>query len=248
MRGSPGPFKTTRKRVGRRGTPRDLTARGPAQGRSRGTQEAEWPHGLPRGHPPGLAPTTANTESRSRPWRALSRRVPRPTALRPYSARDATHRRRGRFGPRQGKRARAVTGPAPGSWCGVGGAEGRPAAMGRGGSHAELGPRDRDQKGRDTDGPPGKQARGPTVTHRSAVPRRLRRRTAPSTPGASHHPGWRVTAPPRAAEGPRPSIFSVCPQQIRLHLVRPRGSGPGDQLSSEAARPVPDTDTDTDTG
>ena len=123
-----------------------------------------------------------------------------------YSAGDATHVRGDKFGPRQRKRARAVTSPGPGVGCGVGGeasSDGElrsPHSEGRGtGSHALS----RDQKGRDTDGPLGKQARGPTATHRTAVPRRLRRRTAQSTPRASYDP-----APPPWLACHRPTVCS----------------------------------------
>ena len=75
-----GWLKTTRgKRVGRQGAPQALTARGlPAQGRSPGTPgTTDWrpPHGA-RAHGHLL------TQSRSRPGRTLSRRVPvSPMAL-----------------------------------------------------------------------------------------------------------------------------------------------------------------------
>lgn len=159
-------------RVGRPGTPRGLTARGLQQ---RGGPTA------PRGAFAGLSTTTANIQSRSRRGRMLSVRVPAP--LGPSSTTRRAQRSPGV------PQATEAWGRHPGeawpvrSQTGEGGTGGVPCRQGKGqqrqggaasthsqgrGSGAQA--LSREQKDRDTAGPTGKLARGPTATHTRVLP------------------------------------------------------------------------------
>lgn len=244
-------------RVGRRGPPRDLTARGPP-----GTGA------VPRHHPgrrrtgaptlAGLAPTaTATPRAAAGPGRTLSRRTPAapaPTALTraglpapPPSLRasegtappgDATgpaeaggrhprEARRGRLGPRQGTGTRAV------ARAGRGRGRGR-RRRGGAGKHARRGPRDRDAGAapRTRRQRPGTRP-GPQE-HQRGIPPPPAREGGPATPGAPAGPGHpRSVAhdpapPPRPAS--RPPVFrhpSATDPSFHLRL-NPEARHPGD--------------------
>lgn len=146
--------------------------------------------------------------------------------------------RRGRFGSRERKGARAVTRAGQGKGqLRQGGAAGTHSQDRGSGAQALSG----EQKDRDTARPPGKRARGPTATHPRALWQRLAGRPDPAT---AQLPATRLrrrgvlpAAPTRAAEGPRPRKSSASPWQIRIHLVRLKTHVLG--TSSPARRPSP---------
>ena len=246
--------------------------RPPAQGRSRSTQDADWPPQPPQGRAPlaGLATTTAkHPRAAAGPQEHSPARTPAAPRTPPHThlrrarlprLRNREHSTRGRRRPRrpvgrhphEGEAGSAPDGEGDvggGSW---GGGGGGPAATGRG-RHAHparatgqrRGALPRERKGRDTTGPPGKQARGPTATHTRAVPRRLRRRPAPATLGPPRDPAPPpgpacVSLPPRATEGPvHPNSTSPSSPDPPSSKSDRRGSRPRETLPSEATRTAP---------
>ena len=134
-----------------------------------------------RGPLAGLSTTTANIQSRSRRGRMLSVRVPAP--LRPSratrgaqrspgapQAMEAGGRHPGEAWPvrsQTGKGARGVTRADRARASSD--REGRQALTARAVAQGHR-PLSREQKDRDTAGPPGKLGRGPTATHTRALP------------------------------------------------------------------------------